>query len=243
MNQANLQNEPTMDEILASIRKIISEDHGEPDDKKAAEPTPAVEPQSAAQEASAPIAPDVAEAPAANAAEAAGAEAELDISKLAAEMAADEPAELPPVTDLSTGAGEPGETFLDVVSSETAGHGELAPEEALPEEYIVETAAEDGLISDSARSAFDHALDQFDEEEERGSRPSIATGDSVEAVFARAVQQALEPTLQDWVDGNRDEIMRRLTPLIREWMDENLPPLIEAAVAKEIARAVRARRR
>jgi cell pole-organizing protein PopZ len=31
--------------------------------------------------------------------------------------------------------------------------------------------------------------------------------------------------------------MDQLRPLIRAWMDEHLPPLIEAAVIKEITRA------
>ena len=242
MNQANLQNEPTMDEILASIRKIISEDQGEPEEKKAAELS-VDEPEPVNQAAIAPLAPSASssadEAPA-EPIEAPPAES-FDVSKLAAEMAADEPAPMPSAAELSIESID--EASLDeVVSSETAGYGDLAPEEALPEEYIVESTAEDGLLSDSARSAFDAALGQIDADDEP-VRTEIAQGDSVEAVFARAIQQAFEPTLQDWVDDNRADIFRSLTPLIREWMDENLPPLIEAAVAKEISRAVRARRR
>jgi cell pole-organizing protein PopZ len=62
-------------------------------------------------------------------------------------------------------------------------------------------------------------------------------------VFQRAIQESFEPTLQKWVDANSSEVMQALKPIIREWMDDNLPPLIEAAVQKEIARAVKTRRR
>ena len=60
---------------------------------------------------------------------------------------------------------------------------------------------------------------------------------SIEAIFAEAVQQAFRPALKEWVDDHSNDIMDQLRPLIRAWMDEHLPPLIEAAVIKEISRA------
>jgi len=77
----------------------------------------------------------------------------------------------------------------------------------------------------------------------RRARPASISGNSVEAVFQRAILQAFEPTLQQWVDSHQSDILNGLKPAIREWMDQNLPPLIEAAVQKEISRAVRSRRR
>ena len=99
----------------------------------------------------------------------------------------------------------------------------------------------DDLISDSARSAVGRVFESLDESPTRAmARPS---GNSVEAVFQRAIQDAFEPTLQKWVESHNNEILQALKPIIREWMDDNLPPLIEAAVQKEISRAVKTRRR
>jgi cell pole-organizing protein PopZ len=99
----------------------------------------------------------------------------------------------------------------------------------------------DELISDSARNALGRVFDNLDEPEK--ARTPRAPGGSIETVFERAIAEAFEPVLVKWLSGNTDEVMQRMRPLILEWMDENLPTLIEAAVQKEIARAVKTRRR
>ena len=98
----------------------------------------------------------------------------------------------------------------------------------------------DDLISDTTRSAVGRAFASLD-----GGMPqySGAGNGAIEAIFVRAVQDAFTPTLQEWVDGHTDEIMDGLKPLIRAWMDEHLPPLIEAAVHREISRAAGGRKR
>jgi cell pole-organizing protein PopZ len=108
----------------------------------------------------------------------------------------------------------------------------------------VETEAEvepamDDLISESTRNAMGRAFAHLD----RGSAElAAAGGGTLDALFTRAIQDAFMPTLQEWVDSHRAEILDELKPLIREWMDENLPNLIEAAVTKEITRASAAAR-
>jgi cell pole-organizing protein PopZ len=99
----------------------------------------------------------------------------------------------------------------------------------------------DELISDSARGALGRVFENLDEPEK--ARAPRAAGGSIEAVFERAIAEAFEPVLVKWLSANTDEVMQRMRPLILEWMDENLPTLIEAAVQKEIARAVKTRRR
>jgi len=92
---------------------------------------------------------------------------------------------------------------------------------------------DDDLISDSTRHAVGRAFKSLN-----GDASDYAPkGGSLEAIFMRAVHDAFEPTLQNWIDGHSAEIMDNLKPLIRAWMDEHLPPLIEAAVIKEIARS------
>jgi hypothetical protein len=198
-SSANPQHEPTMEEILASIRKIISED--QPEEKPADQPGPV------------PAAP-VEAAHAAN--------GEADVLELTNEFRDEEP---PPVP-------EPPVQIEDDIAFES-----------VEAESKVEAPMDD-LISDSTRSAMDRAFAHLD----RGGRElaapaTAATGGTLDALFLRAIQDAFTPTLLEWVDSNNAEILERLKPLIREWMDENLPPLIEAAVTKEIARAAASRGR
>jgi cell pole-organizing protein PopZ len=261
MSQANLQNEPTMDEILASIRKIISEDQSEPEKEKAEEVAESAEPQPVAAPA-----PDEVEASADDTLETNPVPVAAEPEVVAAVEAVEPPAHAPVLEEFeaveevvfesapeldaeSTGLAAIAETSEesdeDVTvqvdeGGETLGFPPLT--DSLSEEYVVDTPEEDTLISASARNALDQVLGQLDDEPQPVAA-AVVEGDSIEAVFTRAVQQSLEPTLQNWVEDNSDEILHRLSPLIRDWMDENLPPLIEAAVAKEISRAVRSRRR
>jgi cell pole-organizing protein PopZ len=117
-----------------------------------------------------------------------------------------------------------------------------ADDESLQEDYSEDEPFGGDFISPSTRFALDQAFEQI-ETVPKPAPVAPSSEASVEAVFARAVQEAFDPTLQDWVDNHGEDIVSRLTPLIREWMDKNLPSLVEAAVTKEISRAVRSRRR
>jgi cell pole-organizing protein PopZ len=100
----------------------------------------------------------------------------------------------------------------------------------------------DDLISDSARSAVGRAFAKLDVEAPRQPAPS-PSGGTLDGLFTKAVQDAFSPTLQEWVDGHHAQILDSLKPVIRDWMDANLPPLIEAAVTREISRAAAERPR
>jgi len=196
----NPQHEPTMEEILASIRKIISED--QPD---AAKPAPPPSPVRAAAIAPTPPQP------------------ETDVLELTEEVRED--GSVAPVA----GIQPPIENDIAFENIESEPKAEPAMDQ-------------DDLISDSARNAVGRAFANLDRE--APDSPALPGG-TLEALFARAVQDAFRPTLQDWVDSHKSEIMEHLKPLIRDWMDDNLPALIEAAVTREIGRAaaVRPRRR
>jgi len=202
---ANPQHEPTMEEILASIRKIISEDQPEPA-KPAAQPVPlrAVEPAPAPIPEPAVVAP----APA----------AEMDVLELTEEVPEEQPA-----------APEAAAPADNDIAFETV--------EPSPKSADIDT---DDLISDSTRSLVSRAFASMD----KGPMDfTPMPGASIESIFVQAVQGAFQPTLKDWVDSHHSEIMDTMKPLIRAWMDEHLPPLIEAAVNKEIGRAASERGR
>jgi uncharacterized protein len=222
------QHEPTMEEILASIRKIISEDSSEPQPAQAA-PQPQPQPV-AALHADADVlelTQEVEEAPAPA--------PQLAPMPMAApvQMAAPQPE---PVHQ-----PEPARPADDVVfqSIEETPVNAAAPQASI--------RAPEGLVSDRARSAIDDALTALDfgPDEPPASTIPVAPvdGPSVEGVFDRAVRETFDPVLRAWLQEHRDVIVERMKPAIREWMEEHLPSMIRTAVEAEVARAVRARSR
>ena len=216
---ANPQHEPTMEEILASIRKIISEDQPE-----GAKPAPAPQPTPLRA-----VVPEPALAPLAAVA-APAASADLDVLDLTEEV----PEEASP----ALAASPPIHEDIAFESVEDDPDSEPAPEPFAAEPEP--TAEDNDLISKSTRSLVSRAFATMDKGPVRYTPPPAGALDSI---FVQAVQSAFQPTLKDWVDGHNAEILESLKPLIRAWMDEHLPPLIEAAVAKEIGRAASARKR
>lgn len=197
------QHEPTMEEILASIRKIISED--------STEQQPAVATANTAEPA------DVAEVA-----------DDSDVLELTQEIVADEPEPQP------VAAPAPVEDRVedDVVFEE------------IEEEPVMNQSAssDEGIFSDKTRSALDDAFASLDEQPTAPSF-SMPEGDSVQAVFERAVRTGFEPLLREHLSSNTETLIEHMKPLIREWMDDNFPALLESAVRTEVARAVKARGR
>jgi cell pole-organizing protein PopZ len=220
------QHEPTMEEILASIRKIISED--------SSDAPPAEEP---AQPVAAAPAPVPEPAPAA-------------------------PAPVAAVTPAPPRVEEPEDDVMELTDEmpEPAPAAVAAPAAPMAEEDLVFEAIEEpamaspsnsDIFSDKTRKAIDDTFANLDAQVEAPkSAPSVSAsvarsvdGDSVEAVFERAVRDAVGPHIDQWMDGQKDALLTAMRPLIREWMDEHFPALLEGAVRDEVARAVKARGR
>jgi len=199
------QHEPTMEEILASIRKIISEDSTE------ASPAPA------------PVAA-VAAAPAADA----------DVLELTQEMPEERPPS--PVAPARAPAAAP-KPENDVIFQTV-------------EETTVATSApvHDDIFSDKTRKALDDTFANIPDAAparpaQRGPSSGFGApdGGTVEAVFERAVTNAFDPVLDQWMERNKMDLLAAVKPLIREWMDEHFPALLEGAVRNEVERVVKAR--
>jgi hypothetical protein len=202
-----------MEEILASIRKIISEDATEAAPVAEAKPAPAPEPIPAP-------------------------EPEADILDLTQEVV-EEPIAPPPPAPVYEPVAEVAPPEQDVVFEPIEEHHEPAP-----------TPSPEGIFSDRTRQSIDDAFAAIeeDEEEEMSATPaasyplaSVPTGVSVEAVFERAVRDAFEPVIKDWLGANAPHVIEKMKPLIREWMDEHFPALLEGAVREEVARVAKAR--
>jgi hypothetical protein len=199
-----------MEEILASIRKIISDD---------ASATPAT-PTAAAPEHNA---------------------AEPEVLDLTHEVT--EPATAPVAASPS-------------VETKPEEH-DPAPQSEVSAEPAVETAyapqPEEGFFSEKSRQVLSDAFAGIGTEaaeppagahvETHAAAIAGIAGLSVEAVFERAVKDALDPVLQKWLADNNEVLTGHMKPVIRDWLDENFPALLEDAIRSELARATKPRSR
>ncbi len=196
------QHEPTMEEILASIRKIISEDSPESSSSPSAGAAPTHD---------------------------------ADVLELTQEVP-EEP------------VASPVRASAPARDSKTESDVAFQPREE-PAMAATPSVADDDIFSDKTRKALDdtfsHISDKIPEApaEPRpvASRTVPAGGSSVEAVFERAVSNAVDPLLHEWMDKNKTDLLTAVKPLIREWMDEHFPALLEGAVRNEVERVVKAR--
>ena len=205
-SSANPQHEPTMEEILASIRKIISEDQTE-----GAKPAEESIPVRAAAAQAQPL-------------------VESDVLELTEEVQ-EEVIEAPAAEEI------PSPIENDIAFENIEAEPQAEPKAEPKAQPAMDT---DDLISDTARSAVGRAFAKLDSV---APKQQSAPAGTLDALFTKAVQDAFVPTLQEWVDSHHAEILDSLKPVIRDWMDAHLPPLIEAAVTKEISRAAAERPR
>lgn len=227
-NQGQAQ-EPTMEEILASIRRIISEDSGSDEPGDAPEPVAA---PAAADEAL----PEL------------SAEDEADILELT------EP--LPEEPLMAEPAPEPEPPYVPA-PEEVEDDIAFAPEPE-PSHAPVEEAVDDiGFASEPepapapapvmtaapAPEPVVQANTDIDFEEPAMSAQSqpIVSGDAERA--ASAAFGALASSLASGSDGRTLEeiVSDMLRPMLKEWLDGHLPALVERLVAEEIERIARRR--
>jgi hypothetical protein len=210
------QHEPSMEEILASIRRIISEDGaegGEAAAPKAAEATPAAAAPVAPPRAAVETAPPMAER--APIAEVKSAEDDGDVLLLTEEVVEEAPP--PPPLRESPRAFEDDEPPPE-------------PPRREPEPLTFEAAPElpslvDRLISDRAAAASLAAMSELVSRQYR--EPNI------ESLPMGNANQTLE-----------DLTRELLRPILKNWLDDNLPQIVERIVREEIGRlALDAQRR
>jgi len=208
--------EPTMEEILASIRRIISEDDApaETAEAAAAQPDAGAEPAPAPAEAEAgTVSPALMdetpsmEEPAAS---------EEDVLELTDTYEAPEPAAAESIGDLDV---SPAETDVDPFPVEAVSESVFAPE---PEQAASagdrEPTGYDTLVGDSAAASAASAF--------AGLASSLRKPEPMEPSTSSG------PTL--------DELARALLrPMLKEWLDANLPGIVEAQVRKEVERIAR----
>jgi cell pole-organizing protein PopZ len=221
MTQAAKAQEPSMEEILASIRRIIA------DDDAAKSPPP--EPAKPAPEAVAPLRPVPAAPPPAPAFEPAPAAYEPSINETALD---DMLAELNATTAPDT-ADEMASDVLDLTEAMATpasgfrtidGQSDIVFEDSPPEHL-----AEPDPPQERSRPQIP----------ERAHRPlmSSVTSAAVDSAFNTLAHTVLVQNARTLEDLVRE----MLQPLLKSWLDDNLPGLVERLVRAEIERVSRGR--
>ena len=212
MTQAAKAQEPSMEEILASIRRIIADDEPKP----AAKPEPKAPELLPAAKAPSPPPPPPKPAPA----PAPAAMKQDDIDAMLAGL--DEPEPAPPPKSAPAPAAE------DVLELTEAM-------QAAPPSFRKIDATQDVVFDEPAPRTAEPPRPSAPPPPQ--SMLSPATAAAVDSAFSALAQTVLvqnATTLEDLVK----EMLR---PMLQHWLDNNLPTLVERLVRQEIERVARGR--
>lgn len=234
MSQPAKAQEPSMEEILASIRRIIADD----DTGKAAkpvavahEPAPvASPPQGPASEAAPPPAPVVSpsEPPAAtNRREVDAMLASLnavsveeavkdDVLELTESMTAPAPGTEPVLPSFQTIDGQSDVVFADLPANPEPARAQVAA----PPEPVTSTPTPSNQLP---------------------SEPSPLLSNATAAAVDSAFNSLAQTVLVQNARTLEDLVREMLRPLLKSWLDDNLPSIVERTVRTEIERVSRGR--
>jgi hypothetical protein len=255
MTQAAKVQEPSMEEILASIRRIIADDEAKPPvPEKPAAAVAAVKPDKPAAPASAPKpapAKDLAPAPTPQAAPA----------KVAAP--AKPPSAPAPVTPPPGATASNSQDDIDALLNgldEATSPDEIRPAATDPEVFDL-TDEMAVAPPEPPRASFQKVELQDDVEftETAATRalhrqpafepPALESGSPMQQILSRTTVSAVESafnSLAHTVLSNNartleDLVKEMLRPMLKSWLDDNLPGLVERIVKAEIERVSRGR--
>jgi cell pole-organizing protein PopZ len=229
MSDDKAQQEPSMEDILASIRRILSEDEAE-DKPKAPEP---VAPEPEPEPEPPPPEPEPEPAPSF---------AQDDIDSLFDTPApAPEPEPPPPPPP----PPEPEEDVLELTDDMVM---EEQPEEPEPAFDINDFKADLGDFEPApVMAAASRVMDDYEPPPRRSpppddeglmSPPQIDHGASLLTNLAREIVRQKSFGLGNSSITLEDLVRELLKPILSEWLDQNLPYMIERIVKKEIERMV-----
>jgi cell pole-organizing protein PopZ len=244
MTQAAKAQEPSMEEILASIRRIIADDDVSkpakaPEQASAAttaaaapgrpSPTPAAPSKPAAAAAPSPSKPAPPPAAAANSQDEIDAMlAELDAPPKAAGKSGPSPSSMPaptptPMPTASSTPSLPAADVLDLTESMTSSVA--PPPKSAPSFQTIDGTSDVVFTTKAPEPMPERALI---------SNETIAAVDSAFNSLAHTVIGQNARTLEDLV-------REMLRPMLKSWLDDNLPGLVERIVRAEIERVSRGR--
>jgi len=249
MTQPAKVQEPSMEEILASIRRIIADDEAKPADNAPA-PTsqPSSPPPAASSVASAPSAPPAA----------AKQEKPVSAPSAAPPIAAKSatPAPKPPAPAASNSQDDI-DALLNGLDDVTTP-ADIRPAASEQDADVLELTDEMALPESSAQSSFrkvDPPDDlEFTEAVAKAMQRAPALGPSPSPMDApqilsnttvSAVESAFNSLAHTVLSNNartlEDLVKEMLRPMLKSWLDDNLPGMVERIVKAEIERVSRGR--
>jgi uncharacterized protein len=252
MTQPAKVQEPSMEEILASIRRIIADDEAKPPAAEKAPPPPAGPPPAAAAPPPKPEKPAPAPAPVARA-------PEPPPAAPAPATAASPAAPSMPAPSASNSQDDIDALLNGLDEATTAEEIRPAAPEPEPEPDVLELTDEMALPDPQPQQAAFRKVEppddlEFTEAARRPSRepaydmPPPSPMDSP-AILSRSTVSAVESafnSLAHTVLSNNartleDLVKEMLRPMLKSWLDDNLPGLVERIVKAEIERVSRGR--
>ena len=223
MTQPAKSQEPSMEEILASIRRIIADD-----DANKTVPREAEAPPPAARSEALPEPPVAAPAP--------------SVADILADVPAPPPADPEPEADQIPDILDLTESMAAPMPSEPAPAPDPAPQfrkiEANSDisfDDPIEERAEQSAAAEIRSHYSQEAADRG--EDERGRLLSRATSAAVDSAFNTLAQTVLVQNARTLEDLVRE----MLRPMLKGWLDDNLPAMVERLVRAEIERVSRGR--
>ncbi len=214
MSNTEQATEPTMEEILSSIRKIISDDDQE-ETASAAEPVAAADPEPA---------------PAAVPEDDPGDDI-FELTEVVTEEA--------PVEEVSAEEAPAEEALFDTEPEEEAA--ELIDPDSVDDlEFVAAEPEVEEAIQPEPEPAMDYApVEESPLEADADGLLSPKANDETSAAFGQLAETLLSRngatrTLEDLVQD-------MLRPMLKGWLDENLPAMVERLVREEIERVSRRR--
>jgi cell pole-organizing protein PopZ len=247
MTQPAKVQEPSMEEILASIRRFIADDEAKPSEAKPSEAKPAEAKPAAAKQ----------EAPAAPAAKPAAMK-DIPLSAIAPKPAA-APKPTPPAPEPAAGNNQ--DDIDAMLASLDAATPEADIRPSQPDGEVFDLTDEMALPDPPAASSFHKIEPQDDIEftESSAARPlhrqpayeppPFETAAAAPQILSRSTVSAVESafnSLANTVLSNNartleDLVKEMLRPMLKSWLDDNLPGLVERIVKAEIERVSRGR--
>lgn len=265
MTQPAKAQEPSMEEILASIRRIIADDEAKPPAAEkpasAAAPAKPEKPAAAAPAAKAPVMKDIPPS-AIPAARAAAAKVAAPPAKPAPPAAAPPPPAPPPPAPPPAPAATNSQDDIDALLNgldEATTAEEIRP--PLPDVEVFELTDEMAVAAPEPPPVFKKVEPQDDLEfaESAAAKgmhrqpafepPPLESGSPPQQILSHSTVSAVESAfnaLAHTVLSNNartleDLVKEMLRPMLKSWLDDNLPVLVERIVKAEIERVSRGR--
>jgi cell pole-organizing protein PopZ len=220
MSQSAKAQEPSMEEILASIRRIIADDDTKPAAKPPEPPRPAPAAAAPPRPAAPPVAPPRPPAPS----------RQDEIDAVLADAPPAKPAPKPPAA--------PGSDVLDLTEAMTAGPAPAAP--AAPAFRTIDGGS-DVIFTERAGEA-----PEAPRQPPPPPAPAPVLDRGLMSSATRAAVDSAFNSLANTVLGNNartleDLVKEMLRPMLKTWLDDNLPGMVERIVRAEIERVSRGR--